>query len=459
MIDTGLSLNSRLVKIPVGGWLSAVLGGEFRWEDGENLPEGMVTQGYSQSNLLDPTAGNYYANEFFGELSIPLLKDKPAFYALTVDLAGRLSVYDTYGAQFTYRTGLSWAPIADFTLRGVYSTAFRAPSISELYGGSVDSYEMVDDPCDGYDAAGTTALDQNCAASGAPPGYTQNTSQIRTNIGSNPDLDSETARIINAGIVITPTFIPPAAGDVVLSMDFYRITLESAISQLDPQLIVDKCYNSPDMNHDYCDYIAGRNEAGDINGLDATQLNIAEVETYGLDLSAAYMIPLPRELGINLGWDGNVLLKYEDYDKAAGERDESAGTIDETGGTYAKWRWIASLGLGGQNWNVTNRLRYIGKAELFGLDDLRKDLQDQVNEGLITPQEASDSLPPTKGVDAIAYWDIVVTYGVADWDFTLGIDNILDTDPPFVLGGDGNTNVQTYDFMGRYIHGNIGYKW
>jgi iron complex outermembrane recepter protein len=467
MVNTGLTLNSKFVKIPVGGWLSGVLGAEFRWEDGENLPEGMVTQGYSQSNLLDPTVGHYYATEFFGELSVPLLKEKPAFYALTIDLAGRLSAYDTYGAQFTYRTGLSWAPIPDFTLRGVYSTAFRAPSISELYGGSVDSYEDVADPCSGYDPAGTTTLDQNCAASGAPAGFTQTSSQIRTNIGSNPNLDSETARIVNAGLVITPTFIPEAAGDVVLSMDFYRITIEHAISSLDPQIIVDKCFNSPNMNHDYCQYVGERNAAGDINGLEATSLNISEVETYGLDLSAAYMIPLPRDLAINLGWDGNVLLKYDENNTAAHEKEKRAGTIEETMGSFAKMRWVLSLGLGSEHWNFTNRVRYIGKAGLFGLGDTKEAAaaaaDAAVAAGEITPAQRddyySDLLPPTKGVDPIAYWDMVITYNVAAWDFTLGLDNVLDKDPPFVLDASVNTNVQTYDFMGRYIYGNVGYKW
>jgi iron complex outermembrane recepter protein len=472
MIDTGLSLNSKLVQIPFGGWLSAALGAEFRWEKGSNLPEGMVTQGYSQSNLLDPTQGSYNAQEFFGEISIPILKNKPAFHALTADIAGRLSVYDTFGAQFTYRTGLSWAPIPDFTLRGVYSTAFRAPSISDLYGGATDSYLEVNDPCDGWDSLDpSSTLYQNCQASGAGPGFMQTSTQIRTNIGSNPNLNAETARIVNAGVVITPTFIPQAAGDLILSTDFYRINIESAIASLDPQTIVDECYNSPDMSTNYyCQFIDERSPTGDINGLNAIALNISEVETYGLDLSASYMIPLPRELAINLGWDGNILLKYSEYNKVADKTEESAGTIgsaDVTGGSFAKLRWIFNLGLGSERWNLTNRLRFIGRAELFGLDDLKKSAADEadaaVAAGDITAAQRddyyADLLPPTKGVDPIAYWDIVVTYNVASWDFTLGVDNILDTDPPFVLDASVNTNVQTYDFMGRYIYGNIGYKF
>jgi iron complex outermembrane recepter protein len=466
MVDTGLALNSKLVQIPFGGWLAAVVGGEFRWEDGNNIPDGMVKQGYSAGNLQDPTSGSYNAQEFFAELSIPILKNKVAFHALTFDLAGRMSLYDTFGSQFTYRTGLSWAPIPDFTLRGVYSTAFRAPNIGELYGGSADSYMVVNDPCSGYDAASNSTLSQNCAASGAPAGYVQESSQIRTNVGSNPKLKSETANIVNAGIVITPTFIPQEAGDLVLSLDFYRITIDRAISALDPQNIVDLCYNSDGMSHDYCDYVGQRNSDGSINGIVATSLNISQIETRGLDLSASYMIPLPRKLAINLGWDGNVLLMYDEKNEAAGETETREGTIDFNNGSYAKYRWILSVGLGGDNWNYTNRLRYIGEAAVFSLKDDKasaKAAADQaLADGTITQADYqnfyADLLPPTKGVDAVAYWDMAATYDLDSWEFVLGLDNVLDQDPPFLPEGGQNANIQTYDFMGRYVYANVTYK-
>jgi outer membrane receptor protein involved in Fe transport len=457
MIDTGLSLNSKLYKIPFGGWLSAAIGGEFRWESGSNLPSGMVTQGYSAGNLQDPTAGEYNAQEVFGELSIPILKEKIAAYALTLDLAGRVSRYDTFGTAFTYRTGLSWAPIQDVTLRGVYSTAFRAPSIGELYGGAADSYLTVLDPCDGYTDDGSD-LAQNCAANGAPDAYVQQSTQIRTNVGSNPNLNSESARFMSAGIVLTPTFIPQKAGDLTVSTDFYFITINRGIGALDAQQIVNLCYNSPNMSHPYCSFIGARNPDGSISGLEANAINLAQVETKGLDFSVSYLVPVWKTNTITLGWDANYLINYDEKNKDVDETDHRAGTIDFNVGSYAKLRQNFSMGFGGENWSYTNRVRYIGKAELYGLDQTKEDLQKQLAAGVITADVYEESLPPTQGVVPIAYWDMVATFNYKGWEFALGVENLLDQDPPFLPEGTQNANQQTYDFMGRYFYTNIGYK-
>src|SRR4029453_6448462 len=57
------------------------------------------------------------------------------FAGLNLNLAGRVDLNNTFGTVSTWRAGASylWAP-TDTKLKGSYGTAFKAPSLFELYG-------------------------------------------------------------------------------------------------------------------------------------------------------------------------------------------------------------------------------------------------------------------------------------------------------------------------------------
>ena len=79
----------------------------------------------------------------FGELSIPL-----DLGAGTIELsaAGRYDRYSDFGSTFNPQAGLVWKPIAGLTLRGAYSRAFRAPSLSSLTQANQAFLQMAPDP-------------------------------------------------------------------------------------------------------------------------------------------------------------------------------------------------------------------------------------------------------------------------------------------------------------------------
>jgi iron complex outermembrane receptor protein len=444
MLQTGLSLKGGLFKLP-GGYLTAVIGGDFRWERGYTQPDARVSSGESAENFAQYTGGDYNVQEAFGEISIPILKGLPGVEELTIDLAGRLSNYNTSGSQFTYRGGLAYAPLRDIKFRGVYSTAFRAPPITALYSGVQDGYPVVNDPCSDFDPDTTTG--QNCQAEGVPEGWSQTKDQIKARYGSNPDLDAEESTQINGGIVITPTFISEAAGSLTLTGDFYRITVDSAISSLDPQTIVDKCYASENMSHSYCQYISGRTSNHDIGIVSATLLNAQELITQGIDFTVLYGVPIWRNFRADLTFNGNFLLKYDI--KTEGETEHRLGTIANLAsydGAFAHFRFLTDLTLGTSMIKVSNRVRFVGPVDYFGWEG--------------SDEEAGTwDDRPIHAVDGIAYWDLSAMLVWQAFDLVIGMDNVLDTDPPFIPSGDGNSNPNSYDFVGRYIYAKLGYQF
>ena len=112
-------------------------------------------------------------HEGYGELSIPIVSGLP----FADDVEARLAAARLRLLHVRQRLDLQarrpLAPFPDVTVRGTYSTAFRAPTITELYLGQFDNFPSVSDPCailrnaqcDAEDASnnGTTAR-PSCAA-------------------------------------------------------------------------------------------------------------------------------------------------------------------------------------------------------------------------------------------------------------------------------------------------------
>ena len=112
--------------------------------------------------------------------------------------------YSTFGTNGTYKLGARYSPIRDLTLRATWGTAFRAPSVAELYGGTADNYPLITDPC----RAPTGAVKARCAANGVPGGASGDPSpQYLEQIGADPDLGPETATTFPAGVVVQPRLV------------------------------------------------------------------------------------------------------------------------------------------------------------------------------------------------------------------------------------------------------------
>jgi iron complex outermembrane receptor protein len=436
-VSSGASISARPVELWAGK-LGLAGGALYRREAGYNTPSPVTIAGESGGNGQDPTRGDYSSIEFFGETTVPLLADLPGVDVLEVDLAARFSWYDSFGSKATWRTSGVYAPLDGLKFRGTYSTAFRNPGITDLFGGSLDSYETLNDPCDNWATNPDETIRANCQAAGLDPAYQSTSPQIRTNIGGNDQLEAETANVWSVGTVIAPP-LPRKAGELSLSVDYYNVRVKNAITNPDPQYILTNCYESAGMSSENCNAV-GRGSEGDVNRLVANLQNIGKSETAGIDINASYDLGLgvfgaPSWLHAILGWQGNRLLYFDDT--IYGDKVRYYKTITDNSGTYTGWRWLTSVTVAGENWSVTSYNRYIGGAKYFN---------------------ANYGQTPDDWTDEIVYWDLAGQYTVSDLTVTGGITNVLGTNPPQFTDGDANSNGNTYDYIGRYFFARLSYK-
>src|SRR5713226_1782971 len=226
--NTSGELFRLLADRPVG----LALGYEYRLVSGESIPDPVTVLGLTTGNVGLITRGHYYVNEGYGELSIPIVSNVPGAASLEVTAAARVFNYNNFGSDITYKFGGLWKIIQDVSLRGTYSTAFRAPSISDLYLGQQDSFPPVRDPCRGVALGGTNPA----SCGGLVTGDTA--TQLRSKVGGNPALKPETAKIFTAGIVLQPTFVK----GLTATVDYYNITIDDNISRIGAAQILAGCY-------------------------------------------------------------------------------------------------------------------------------------------------------------------------------------------------------------------------
>lgn len=426
--------NSNIAELPAGP-LGLAFGFQYREESGFDTPDSQIAA-LANSNAVtgtprNPTSGSYDVTEAYFELAIPVLSGLPLVQSLDVDLAHRYSDYNTFGTTNNSKIGARWRLNDDIMLRGSGSEAFRAPQISSLFGGAGTSFPQIADPC-------SSNPTQFCIDDGVPPGgYTPPSQQIPTRVGGNPGIQPETADTVTFGLVYTPSWLDGAS----LTLDWYDVELEDTISSLGGEFILQQCAESGL----FCDQIqrfdAASGTQGAVRILDNRLTNVGAVDTSGGDIGITY-----RGLDTGFGmFDFRLESSYIDkYDKevAGGTVISHAGRfIDNQDGWFGRWKANGYITWSWNDWRVNYQVRWIKEAE----------------------EEFSDlGLGGTfrRDVDDRVYHDIQIAYAIPDVGvkFQLGVDNLLDKDPPLSLHAfNDNTDVRTFDTAGRYIYAKLRY--
>jgi outer membrane receptor protein involved in Fe transport len=199
------------------------------------------------------------------------------------------------------------------------------------------------------------------------------------------------------------------------------------------------------MSHQYCQYLSGRLANNQLNLITTTMLNASQIETRGIDFSINYAVPIPNDFSVDVSFQGNILLKME-IDNS-GEIENRLGTIANLStydGAFSKFRFLTDLTMGWKFVKLSNRVRFVGPVEYFAWKG--------------DPADPWDDLP-IHSWGGVAYWDACAILSWNELDFVVGLDNVLDKEPPFIPGGDGNSNPNSYDFVGRYIYASVGYQF
>ena len=237
-----------------GGPISVAVGAEYREEKASYDQDDFTTDGFTNGVSIPPfIPAPFKVKEAYGELRVPLLRESPLSYELTLSGAGRVAKYQgKVGTVYSYNAGIDWAPVRDIRFRGNYSRAVRAPNVSETGFPLVPNFfNGFVDPCNPANINNSATRRANCVAQlgeARLAQFTNITQSLGIISGSNPNLTVETSDSYTVGAVITPQSLPGFS----LSLDYYDIKVNNVIAGLGVQNIVNACYDSATLDNVFC---------------------------------------------------------------------------------------------------------------------------------------------------------------------------------------------------------------
>lgn len=433
----GINATGDLFKLAANRPASLAIGYELRHERGAYTPDPLTASGDSSGNQIGAVAGAYTVNEGYLELLLPILSGVTGVHDLELSGAARVFNYNTFGSNFTYKVGARYRPFRELTLRGTYSTAFRAPNIDELYSGQSDSYLSVatGDPCSTkMNASPSQTTIDRCNAAGGQNADTK--TQFKAKVGGNPGLKPETAKTLTAGFVFEPRIVR----GFTLTADWYSIDISNAIQSIGSDVILDLCYRKG--NTQYCDLVERDSASHKITKITDTNQNAGGQRTAGLDIGARYDYRSPIGTfvaAVDLNW-----LQKMDYLLAGGAIVNAKGNYDEQI-VFPAIKAMARLvwGLKGMSAGINGRLVGAYSSCLSNVCNVEEDL----------------STAPYRNVPAYTAWDLFLGYSLRSsggtTNATFGINNLFDQDPPLLYNNASSNNtdpVGGYDLAGRYFY-------
>lgn len=386
---------------------------------------------------IAPLAGGFDVTDIFAELSLPLLQNRPLAHALTVEGGYRHSHYSTDESTDTYKLAASWSPLPGLRFRGSLQVATRLPNIEELFAPQdIGGFALAGgDPCGGPSPARPLS---DCARSGVTPAQygaipaPLEGQSYRARFGGNPSLQSEDSDTRSLGVLYTPTQFD----HLNISLDWYRIEIEGAVSPPDPANTLDNCLDSGQAA--FCDRVHRDPLRGDLwrstgeGFIDGIDRNAGFLRTSGYDLNLDASVDLGRHGSLAVE---NLLTHVDQW-----QLQEFTGSpVVNCAG-----RW------GGSCVSVVPRLR----------NYLRLTWHSPWQVSLSALWRYIDQLDPLETdankIDAYDYFDLSLLWRVKeDIELRAGVNNLLDETPPLAIGadppqGNGNTLPGVYDALGQY---------
>ena len=423
--------------------MQIVLGGEYRDEYMSYDPD----QGYNSGDGAGqggPTADVFGGNnttEFFMEAKIPVVQGREWMESLSLDVGYRYSDYEVGGTTDTWKFAGEWTIVDAFKLRGSYSKASRVANLRELYLPNNLSLWGGSDPCAGAAPTQSAAQCANSGVTAAQYGTIPDNpaGQYNQILGGNIDLAPETSDSWTVGAVIVPDDYIPG---LTFSVDYWSITVEDAIDNLDAQTTVNQCGLTGDAS--LCALI-NRGANGNLwigssatsPNVVATNVNIAFYEVSGIDLVGTYSYDVGDYGSLDFTLRGTWIDSAEQQLTPVSPINVCEGTWgNECGRPTPEWKHVFNVNWN-TPWNIVGNLgwRYIGSVDEYDLGRYNADSYHYI--------DMSMSYTPT--------W-----IGYGETTFRIGANNLLDQDPPtsghfndVSVYGNGNTIPGTWDAMGR----------
>ncbi|WP_066965144.1 TonB-dependent receptor domain-containing protein [Microbulbifer sp. Q7] len=427
------NISGSWIELPAGA-IQVAFGGEFRRETVVDTPSGDAV-----STTLNPepilgfssTSADASRNQWavYMEQMIPLATDTELQVALRYDH------YDSFGGDANPKVALRHAFNDAIIFRSNWSTSFRAPSLAQVGAGTLLSSYAVDCgvtpvACDGLiDESGESLLSEEV---------------------SNDDLKPETATTWGAGFLLKPS------ADTEISIDYWNIEHENLIGVEEDDFIL-RAFNGdfPIVGEgELATGQAGLEVAGGFVVDAHFQLsNLGWQKTSGIDMALTQYFETDSWGSFRFTLDGTYL---SEFDKLPSD---ALGIVSEAGNyTYPRWLANSSLRWRYEDWSSTLSARYTHSYR----DDPSPRTLDAIFEPgaeyFLSRVDFDDE--GNVEVDSWLTFDLSVArdFDNGSW-LSLRVKNLLDEEPPLVLGTGANVDHFNHDSMGRFYTLSYGYAF
>lgn len=421
----GASITGSAWELP-GGDLGWAAGAGYRAEDYKYTPDSAKSIAAVTGGTGRGTDGSLYSTSLFGEVYAPIFDNGEQSFALKGGV--RYDDYNLFGDDTTWQFGVEFQALDSLKLRGTAGTAFRAPTIAELFDGLGRSAPSYYDPCDASDFASNLGGNGTNFAPGCALEANRTDTQTTSLIGGNRELVPETADTYTAGFVFTPEI---GGNDLSLTVDWWRIEVDKAISSFGVQYILNQCYVAGDQSQ--CDLITRRLDADyTIRDIIDGNVNVAAQTGEGVDTEVRYDFDTDHgQYELSMLW-AHLLERTKTPlpgDPEEGLVGRHTNTTSEDGGTYARNKVNFSARFHRGDFTVSYLAEYI--------------------HDIVATATYNDY---TYGVDSLMYHDLVFDYtldAMGETRLTAGITNLTDEAPPYIDPGfNANTDPNTYRMFG-----------
>jgi outer membrane receptor protein involved in Fe transport len=428
MKQAGASLSGSAFDLP-GGEMGWAVGAGYWEQQYTYAPDSAKATGAATGNVGAGTDGSLYNKSVFVELLAPVLDNGTQSLDLKAGL--RYDDWNAFDGDTTWQFGVEFQAIDALKLRATAGTIFRAPTVSDLFGGQIDSFPTFSDPCN----AANFANSPGCAQI-AP----QLDNQVNAKLGGNPFLIPETGDTFTAGAVFSPDL---GDHDLTVTLDYWQVNIEDGISSLGVDFTLNDCYVN--QNPAACALIT-RNPNYTINQILDGSINVADQGANGVDTEIRWGMDTDMgQFQASLLWS-HLLERTKTASPGAAEQDLSGRYTDPTaedGGAYA-----------------TNKINY---SVQWMRDGLSIGYLGEFISGLDADTFCncdSDGDPSNNGpngeyiqkIDSLLYHDIVVdyTFDATGTNIAAGFTNLTNEEPPYIdTGFNANTDPATYRLFGR----------
>lgn len=462
----------QIAELPAGD-VQVSLGVEWRQDEIDSQPDDIAANGLFFGFFSDQGAsGSRNILEGFGEIAIPLVADQPFFKELNVEGGFRVLDDEFFGQEAVYSVSGGWRPTESLLLRASYGTSFRAPNLGELFQRPQTGFINVFDPCiapgnafvpDLNNPAAPAVFDATldmrdpdviarCLAEGLPQdlggGVTTATPNIEIFSQGNLGLNPETSTSLNLGASFEQPFTD--AFDFTFGVNYYDIDVAQTVVQPGGQFTVNQCFTVEQENRSiFCDEIQ-RDGNQEIEFIGLGFRNLEEEEVRGLDFNASLEFDFTAfDKPFEYQWSGraNHILERRNLFLS----DDGVPDENNFEGEFGFPSWTGSM---------VNRLvyddfafniftRFVSSidqdedgvddfANAFGLDTDDDGFADTFSETCLGPNFGDVNCRDVGFTDNYFVHNLSVNYRNDDNDFsvTLGVNNVLDRDPPEVDGSE-----------------------